>query len=85
VESEEVSGQIQKLMPSIIDNLNQKGLQFAALDVQVRNFGDNRKREKETGSANITREPNAAEPEAGLSTNNQSIRNYGYNTVEYVA
>lgn len=85
VDSEEVSNQIQKVMPSIVDNLNQKGIQFTALDVQVRDFNDNRKREKESGRLANTQEQNETESDLNFSINKQSIRNYGYNTIEYVA
>jgi len=85
VESQEVSAQIQKIMPSIVENLSQKGIQFAALDVQVRNFNDNRKKEKEPSWPSDNTKQNSLESDPNLSINKPSIRNYGYNTIEYVA
>jgi hypothetical protein len=85
VESQEVSDQIQKIMPSIVENLSQKGIQFAALDVQVRNFNDNRKKEKEPSWPSDNTQQNNLESDPNLPINKPSIRNYGYNTIEYVA
>ena len=86
VESETIRSSLEKVLPLINENLIQKGLMLASLDVQVGDFNksktQNEKHKNDSGKS----------PATNISFNvddkiNQiiAIRDYGYNTIEVLA
>ncbi len=87
VENDLAKSELQRVMPHIEDNMNQRGLNFSNVDVEVK---DNHKNSESMGDENSQHSDSnekAAPPEQMVTEDNQANtnRNYGYNTMEVLA
>ena len=95
VENESVRAEIKKYIPSIQENLQQKGFNLSSLEVEINNrsqqqnfeskyqWNQNHRGNKSHYSNNNGKHTGTQEPETNSSLN--SPRKYGYNTIEVFA
>ena len=84
VETTEVQHALQKSLPTVEQELNLQGLQFAEVRVAVGNSGEQKGFSSAGAPAEETAVPEEAADQAA-ENNEEGARDYGYNTVEFVA
>jgi len=87
VESEAVKQQIQKHIPDIQDNLQQKGVMISAINVEVNTKNENSPEKNKFRNIKNTRKINEINSQQIRDVDTRTIKtkNYGYNTMEILA
>ena len=88
VDSETSRNDLQKVMPQIEENLNQKGFEFSELNVEIRNSSKDPQFDLEDDSSSNSNERDQGDRRSG-EVNEDPLahdnRKYGYNTMEVLA
>ncbi len=88
VESENARHEMQRVLPHIEDNLNQRGFNFTGLEVEIRNQhreSETTQQQRSDDSTASGRDHSTSETSGNDEIQPTANRNYGYNTMEVVA